>query len=110
MIELLGVLGTIAGIAYAAALMFGIIFCWRASFIEGFACFLILFLIRINVYLSPLYMESWLENAGSIRPDGLSTGMIFALYSSLLWIVEALAIIWLIWGLYRLLRRRNVQL
>lgn len=109
MFELLGVLGVIVGIVYAAALVFGIIFCWRLSFKEGFSCFLILSIIRLNQLLSPLYMDSLIESNRNL-PDGLTIGMIFGLYSSLIYFLEALAFILLIWGLYRLLKRRNVQL
>lgn len=98
MFLVINLLGISVNVIFLVALIAGVMLCKKQSFTEGFYFFIIMIIVQLHSFVSPLYMNAIFENFQSNR---ISLGQFIILISYIDKFILAIAFILLVFGLFR---------
>ncbi|OME77184.1 hypothetical protein BK120_27030 [Paenibacillus sp. FSL A5-0031] len=110
---LLGIFAGLFSIFFLFLLIFGLIQCKKNHFIAGFYFFLIILLLKIYDFIAPFTIGRLINSYDANRttlPLGMTFGEMITLLNIIPRIIEVIAFIFLVVGLYRVWKTKTLKL
>ncbi|WP_258199499.1 hypothetical protein [Paenibacillus endoradicis] len=96
---------------FLALLIFGLIQCRKHSFTAGFYFFLFLIVLQISPYIYSPFISKYIDDSftNGNTPMGMTIGELVAWFTLLPSIIEVIAFIFLVFGLYRMWKSKTIK-
>lgn len=113
LVVLLGIFAGLFSIFFIFLLIFGLLQCRKNNFITGFYFFLIILILKIYDFIAPFTISRLINSYDANRttlPLGMTFGEMIALLNIIPRIIEVIAFIFLVVGLYRVWKTKTLKL
>jgi len=106
---LLSIVSILLTVILSGLFILGLILCRKHSFTAGFYFFLILLVHLILTYIYPHFIRRYIDSIAGTPPMGMTIGEFIAWMSMIPRIIEAIAFIVLVVGLYRMWKSKALN-